>query len=378
MYSSLLEYHSWNTVVSVSEPSVKEHYREERHLQKKIIHIRPTFQASPKWNAYDSIVTESSALKLVQATYALILDSSDWSNLSFCTNTVIYTNQPNLSSLFPNHTIKSIQFLTSSTDVDRIIYDICSHLAYRTIYWTFPRYDFANQISMTAKASDVIPPLVLIQNYYHPSDAQRREEIDYCVVKNCENPLLDQLILITETDKIELPIKNSKIVTYNLGKRMSFKNVYDYIQKNINLGTICAYGNSDMYLGNMRLLFHMNLSKTFLALLRWEINWETKEVALYSGKDGIPIKCSQDIWVVLSDDVYKMDFSKFPVDFYFGRPTCDNVIVTIMKQYGFACLNPSYSLQTFHVHKEESRPYDWERDRILNIDYTFVSPIQIY
>jgi hypothetical protein len=111
------------------------------------------------------------------------------------------------------------------------------------------------------------------------------------------------------------------------------------------------------------------MEKTFLALLRWDItNIEKEESKIYG-----PVNCSQDIWCILSDDVHKMDIDYKTLDFCFGVPGCDNVIITLMKNAGLECYNPAYTFKTYHVHLSNIRTYT-EQNRLYSIEYSILYP----
>ena len=47
-------------------------------------------------------------------------------------------------------------------------------------------------------------PLVLIQQYYKPLQAKRQKELEFCLTKNLENPLIDKIILFMELNEFIL------------------------------------------------------------------------------------------------------------------------------------------------------------------------------
>ena len=361
MYSSLELY------THISDD--RENYRTEKHLQKRIVHIQPTFIPSIKWNIYDSIVSDPSSLPLVKPSYVLMLSTNGWTELE--SNVIIYTTdslKQSIQDRFPNHVIR----LTSYTDKEDQLYNIAMDLEYDRLYWTYSTRGIATNIPIYAKDSDVFPKLIFIQQYYHQKEIERRNEIDFCIKKNIENPYLDKLVLLNENDSIRTPYTSTKIEYNNIHKRMMFSDVYKYIQEKVEKNVICLYGNSDMYLGDMTKLYGIDMDKKFVALLRWDITDMNTQAHTIFG----PRKDSQDVWGVLSDNIHNININTMNINFYFGILGCDNAIITIMNRNGFKSINPSYDIKTYHVHMTNIRNYS-DSDRLL-IEYTMLSPIGIF
>ena len=81
--------------------------------------------------------------------------------------------------------------------------------------------------------------IILITQYYQVStnnysyNEKRQKEIDYCLLKNLENKYIDEIHLLTETNDINLDFiqDNNKIIIKNIGKRITYKYVFDYYNK---------------------------------------------------------------------------------------------------------------------------------------------------
>jgi hypothetical protein len=363
MYSTLELY------THISDDTIKENYRTEKHLQKRIVYIEPKFSPSIKWKIYDSIISDPKSLSLVTPTYVLMLSLNGWTELD--SNVIIYTTdslKQSIQDQFSNHVIR----LTNFTNIEEQIYNICMDLEYDKLYWTYTTRGIATNIPAYTKESDVFPKLIFIQQYYHPKEIERRNEIDFCVKNNIENPYLDKLVLLNENDSIRTPYTSSKIEYNNINKRMMFSDVYKYIQEKVEKNVICLYGNSDMYLGDMTKLYNIDMDKKFLALLRWDItDMNTQAHSIFG-----PRSDSQDVWGVLSDNIHNININTMNINFYFGVPGCDNAIITIMNRNGFNSINPVYDIKTYHVHLTNMRNYT-NLDRVT-IEYTFLSPIGIF
>jgi hypothetical protein len=84
-----------------------------------------------------------------------------------------------------------------------------------------------------------------------------------------------------------------------------------------------------------------------LALSRWDyVNSELNEIRHHDRAD------SQDCWIKYGAFPYMTD-----ADFTMGVAGCDNRIAAIMFESGFNVLNPSKSVQTYHLHLTHKRNY---------------------
>jgi len=91
---------------------------------------------------------------------------------------------------------------------------------------------------------------VIYQYFVHP-DKSRQSEIEYCLLKNVNNPLIDRIHLLNE--KIysvkHLGLKSDKITQVNIGKRLTYKDVFDYVDE-YKINGYIVYCNSDIFFDN--------------------------------------------------------------------------------------------------------------------------------
>lgn len=211
------------------------------------------------------------------------------------------------------------------------------------------------------------PKIILIVQYYliKTQDGNynigRQFEIDNCLLLNCLNPLLDEIHLLTEQnytlDFLPDTLKN-KIVQINIGKRLTYKDAFEYYNKNIP-NTICILANSDTFTdSSLEILKHVNFDKSFLAITRYEYDSDIKAPLLYGletahNNDKLinytPVVWSQDAWIWKSNNI-KINDS----DFYLGSWGCDNRISRLIKNAGYLVYNPSYLLSINHYDRLSS------------------------
>ena len=226
------------------------------------------------------------------------------------------------------------------------------------------------------EACDPPEDLVLIQQYYKPLQAVRAKEIDKCLAKNIQNPLIDRIYLFVESKNMKLP-KHPKLVFIEKKQRITYADCIQLVQDKIGERKIAVFANSDIYLDDTwSNIWSSDIHDVCLALLRWE------EEGLGANSNGEPELYgpradSQDTWVLHSDSVLSRSWNLEPFKIPFGTPGCDNAILVEFLRNKFLIVNPAMSLRTMHVHKSQIRNYDPENivDRPV---YMHVEPTGIH
>jgi hypothetical protein len=214
-----------------------------------------------------------------------------------------------------------------------------------------------------------LPKLTFITQYYVPSQSKRAKEIDICLRKNIENNLIDEIVLLNESDLSHKYKYSSKIKQVVIGKRLFYDDVIRWVNESVDSNTIVVFANADIYTDTtLRNLYSTNLDNTFLALLRYE-----------GGKIFGPRADSQDTWVITSDSV-KQRSTQWNYDslhFSFGVSGCDNAITCEMLRMKYLVVNPALTIQTHHVHDSEIRTYD--KDEIVDKSvYLYIEPTGLH
>ena len=125
--------------------------------------------------------------------------------------------------------------------------------------------------SAEKKCNDKI--YVFSQFFIH-QDSIRQNEIRYCLQQNVENSCIDQIFLLNEKiySSHELGITSPKIKQINIGNRLKFSDVFDFVIKEKINGYICII-NIDIFLTlNLHRLKTSDIheKKKAFALLRYE------------------------------------------------------------------------------------------------------------
>jgi hypothetical protein len=228
----------------------------------------------------------------------------------------------------------------------------------RTFPVTSARKEFAAERGLKVQDTMETPQeLWFVTQYYKPS-GQRREEIDACLKKNIECPIIDRIVLLNEK---EIAPKSEKIREKVVGKRLTYADVIRWIYEEAPEDVIVAFANADIFLDadSWRLLWSTDLTTKakFLALLRWEVDGTTDE-HIHAAKLFGPRPDSQDTWVLSSNAVKAAKWDWSALDFPFGQSGCDNAITVEIFKKRFLVANPALSLRTYHYHTSQVRNYD--------------------
>ena len=196
-------------------------------------------------------------------------------------------------------------------------------------------------------------PIYLFQQFFIHSEPDRQKEIEFCLQKNIENSYIDQIILLNERiyTNDELSVQSKKIIQKKIKTRLTYKKLFDYINKR-NLNGYIVFSNSDIFLddsiNNLRKTdFHKK--KNFIALLRYNYEINSKRSKIFG-----PRFDSQDTWILHTSHIPK---NTEVFDFKFGQPGCDNKLVYIMKILGYNLFNVPKLIKTYHVQKSKKRDY---------------------
>ena len=220
------------------------------------------------------------------------------------------------------------------------------------------------------------PQLWLITQYYESPVTKRAKEIQYCLQKNIENPFINKIVLLNESN-VAAKTATAKLEQVNIGRRLHYSDVYRYIYEKVPANTIVLFANSDIYFDNtLRPLWSIDLQGKFLALLRYDVNMEDNPTPRIFG----PRPDSQDSWVVLSDCIQSAVANDPNIlaafDFPFGKNGCDNAISYEMLRQKFLVTNPAQTIITYHVHESAVRTYK-QNDVIEKPVFLYLEPTMI-
>ena len=218
--------------------------------------------------------------------------------------------------------------------------------------------------------------------FYIDQSPERQKEIVECLVRNVSNPLIDKIYLLNEkiyTDE-ELGIKSDKIIQKNIHKRLTYKDLFDSVDKYKIEGYVVLC-NADIFFDNTLenlFLTDLSLGKIMLTQLRFEYNAGNSQHKLFGWRcpqnhnhPEHSFNISADAWIF---------YSKFNVpaqlrdrfDFKLGIPHCENHFQYLMYTLRYILIRDPYYVRIFHHHQSGKRNYTDKNNIVGN--YTYVMP----
>ena len=198
----------------------------------------------------------------------------------------------------------------------------------------------------------------IFTQFFLPPNKLRMREIIFCMKQHVENKNIHKIHLLNEQiyNEKELEwISSRKIIQTNIGKRLTFQDVFTYIRSEKLKGYFVLL-NADIFfhkhaLDNLRKT-SIHKEKKMMALLRYEYNHEHPSKSELFG----PRFDSQDTWIFHSNTLFSLEHDKV-FNFPFGKPGCDNKIIYLMHILGFKVINDPFTICTYHVHSSKLRRY---------------------
>lgn len=218
--------------------------------------------------------------------------------------------------------------------------------------------------------------IYLINQFFIHNISERQYEIVQCLRKNVNNSYITKIYLLNERiyTKKELGLKNlDKIVQINIGKRLMYSDIFNFINKE-NLTGYIIFSNSDIFLDEtLKNIYYSNLyfEKSAYCQLRYEYNKQYPKLSKIFG----PRSDSQDTWIFHTNYKLSPQLTK-SFRFNFGKPGCDNKVIYIFKLLGYKVFNDPSFIKTFHIHKSDIRNYNFDKDLINKPHYYIFPPNQ--
>ena len=234
------------------------------------------------------------------------------------------------------------------------------------------KYSF-NISPQTTISDEINDPIYLIQQYYIPTDKTRREEIQRCLMYNCNNNAIDKIILLNERiySSKELGTNCAKIEQVVINERLTYKKVFEYATELPNCFILLS--NSDIFfdLSIKRLRYSsMTQEKKIYTLLRYEYNGRTdlKKCPLFG-----PRPDSQDSWIWHSK--WKLPNNTRNIfNINLGKPGCDNKLIYLLSVAGFSCYNEPLWIHSYHYHPSQIRGYTHQSNDTIPLPYIGIFP----
>ena len=200
-------------------------------------------------------------------------------------------------------------------------------------------------------------PIHVFTQFFIHSDHQRQRELRFCLKQVALHPDVHQLHLLGEriyTDD-ELGVQTDKIVQMDIGRRLRFQDVFEYIRRHTIQGYYILI-NSDICfdpasLVNLRTT-DIHLERKLFAQLRFEYNAKNPAQSPIFG----PRADSQDAWIYHSNFPIP-EHAERAFEFEFGKPGCDNKMIYLAQILGYEVINDPLFIRTYHVHADRKRGY---------------------
>lgn len=203
---------------------------------------------------------------------------------------------------------------------------------------------------------------ILVTPFYLPSNDKRLKELEYCVRRNEENPLIDVIILVVEKETdLNLIPKGTKIKTRCINRRPTYADLFNIAKNNLKGSKgLMLIANSDIFYMQddiVKIKERIKEGEVF-ALSRWDFSFK-------EGNKHHDTWDSQDSWI-FKDSILPGNY-----DIKVGIPGCDNRIAFELQKAGYDVKNPSKTIKSYHYHVSEYRTYK-EEDRIEE-PYLFIN-----
>jgi hypothetical protein len=232
-------------------------------------------------------------------------------------------------------------------------------LNYEEIFPTFVgfNYDFHLSYNIKRLITPTTDAINLIGQFYIDKNEARQNEIRETLFLNVNNESINKIYLFNERDYTadELGVTSDKIIQIVVGERLSFENIFKYVETYKIQGYI-VIANSDIFFDkSIDKIRTCEFKKDVLTLVRYEYDGisSLKDAKLFD--NGRPD--SQDAWIYHSDYNIKPQLRKC-FNFYMGKPGCDNKLIYLFNIFGYKCYNEPRLVKIYHNHNVPSRNYN--------------------
>ena len=202
--------------------------------------------------------------------------------------------------------------------------------------------------------------------WYNDDAFFRQKELNFCLLRNDLNKMIDRIYLFPESIKDNIPKVSEKVKVINLNRRVTYQDMVYRI--NHTMDSYRCYNiimNTDIYFNEtLSLVRTIDMTNICLALTRWEANPDHGEPYMYMTYE------SQDCWIFKG--YINMNVQ---CGFNLGLAGCEGRFNFELEQAGYKVYNPSLDIKILHHHMSGKR--NWSEDSRLQGDSINPSIISI-
>lgn len=191
-----------------------------------------------------------------------------------------------------------------------------------------------------------------ITKYSSPLDNLRTKEIEACLLKNLESPLIEKIHLFVDDNealnRLNVLSNNSdKISIIEVGKKPIYSDIFRYILKNLK-DKICMIINADIYLLECEepLIEKIKKEKMCYALTRHEYNLSKPLIDDYHGSHDAYMFNSTYIDENIINNHTNFNQDLGGIESHIIKNFCD---------LGFIVCNPCHQIKIVHLHASQLR-----------------------
>lgn len=212
----------------------------------------------------------------------------------------------------------------------------------------------------------------LFINYYQVANKERQDELEYCIKKNIDNPLINKVYIFLDK-RIDFYTTNPEKVHLINIPRPTYSIILSYINsKNELKDSYNIISNTDLYFDHtISLLREIDMKGTCVVLNRWNVQQNDGSSVF------LETKGSQDVWIFKGKISEKLIRTS---NFYLGKRCCDNVFLYNLMESGYRSVCPSYDIRAHHMHNVDFRTWQWGVDEVpgkhMYIDFCRIEDLQ--
>ena len=234
-----------------------------------------------------------------------------------------------------------------------------------------PLRDSSEEEEEEERSGDGDGRIVLVQQFFVSRDAARRKEIQFALLKNATNALVDKVFLLNErvyaswelgAAAAAAPSPKIEQVLLATPARLTYADALRFARERADVldRDFVALANADIYTdASLALLrrsrFARREPRAVLALARHELQHARR----FAATQGVfPRFDSQDLWIFRARDLRALPEHLLALfDFPLGVPGCDNKLLYLLHLLRFRVFNTPLEIRAVHCHASLERDY---------------------